>query len=146
MPAEEKVKYHTIELKCEIRDKATKKLLDHGTLQVYSLPDSVKVGGSSASFHAGEGYSDKKSLKIGKYLAKIFTVNVEFISDVKEESGVKTGDVKVTESDEYEPQWIEVEITEADADAGVKKLEPVYLEKKRKFSVPKPAEVIRSKN
>ena len=72
-------------------------------------------------------------------------MNFEFSSDVKEESGVKAGIANVTESDEYEPKWIELEITEADVAAGEKKLEPVFLEKKRKFSVPKPAEVKRSK-
>lgn len=137
---------HLIELKCEIRDKTTKKLLNNATVQMYSFPDTVEVGHYNVVFHSEEGYSDKKYLQKGKYLARIFTLDIEFAWDNEEESEVKTGTANMTESDEYEPQWIEVEITEADVDAKVKKMEPVYLDKKRKFSVPKPAEVKRSKS
>lgn len=134
-------KYHLVLLKCEIREKATNKMLDYATLQLYSLPDTTKVGSNTMTFHAGEGYSDRKSLQIGKFLARVFVMNVEVIEKLKDESGVTGGYVKMTENNEYEPKWIELEITEADAKAGEKKLDPVFLEKKKKFSVPKPAEV-----
>ena len=76
-------KYHLVVLKCEIRDNLTKKLLSGGTMQMYSFPDTLKVGHNSVTFHAGEGYSDRKSLQIGKYLARFFVMNFEFSSDVK---------------------------------------------------------------
>ncbi len=133
-------------------DKAQKKSIGDARLEIYSLPDTVQVNIGKAEIRSGAGYKGNEAVEIGytlppgKYIAKVYKAKIKKENFKEIAPGVKLGSPRITESKEYDPQWIEFEITETDVDNGVKSLGTVYLDKKRKLSVPKPAEVKRSKN
>lgn len=136
----------TIEIQCKIID-ATKpdKNIPYSTFYIYSLPDSVKVEKTGTATNAG---ITKKRISIspGKYTAKVFVMEIAKIPEnQKSSNGVTVMEMELKESDEYEPKWVDFEITANDLADKSKSIGTVELKKKNGFKAPKPVGVKHSK-
>lgn len=117
-----------------------------GAFKIYSLIDTVRIDCGGGAFNPDEGTSKTVNMSVGRYLAKIYKEDIEYLSVLRDDpQGVSVFEANFSESDVYEPRWIEFEITEDDVAKGTKSLGTVNLEKKKKYSVPKPTEVKSSK-
>lgn len=139
-----------VEVICKITNNLSSgKSIRDASFVLYSLPDTIEIPKAGISWHSDggkEGSSMSQILKVGKYLARVYAYNITFPDGTKEIDGVKTGNVKIIESDIYEPKWVEFEITEDDIKEGKKSLGTVCLRKKGAFKVPKPESVSRTKD